>query len=74
MNAPRRTFSDLSEARWRKSTYSGGNNECLEVADGFPGLVPIRDSKVAAAPCLVFDEDAWTAFVGAVKASRFRPV
>ncbi|MBC7271267.1 MAG: DUF397 domain-containing protein, partial [Streptomyces sp.] len=37
---------DLSTAAWRKSSYSdGGDNNCLEVADGHPGIVPVRDSK-----------------------------
>ncbi|MFF2328715.1 MULTISPECIES: DUF397 domain-containing protein [unclassified Streptomyces] len=56
---------DLSTAVWRKSSYSdGGDNNCVEVADGFPGLVPVRDSKVPAGPGLVVTAPAWTAFVG----------
>ncbi|MFE4689359.1 DUF397 domain-containing protein [Streptomyces sp. NPDC056749] len=39
--------------------YVEGN----EVADGFPGLVPVRDSKVPDGPCLVIAAPAWTAFV-----------
>jgi len=55
---------DLSSATWRKSSYSdGGDNNCLEVADGFPGLVPVRDSKVPDGPCLVIAASAWSAFV-----------
>ncbi|MFI5798430.1 DUF397 domain-containing protein [Streptomyces sp. NPDC051677] len=55
---------DLSVAIWRKSSYSaGGDNNCVEVADGYPGIVPVRDSKVPAVRPLVFSAEAWSAFV-----------
>ncbi|MEV8344674.1 DUF397 domain-containing protein [Streptomyces niveus] len=55
-------------AAWRKSSYSGGGNgECLEVADGHP-VVPVRDSKFAHGPALVFPAADWSSFVVAVKA------
>ncbi|KUO22260.1 DUF397 domain-containing protein [Streptomyces dysideae] len=57
---------DLSNARWRKSSHSGGDGgeECIEVADGVPGVIPVRDSKLAAdSPVLIFPASAWTAFV-----------
>jgi hypothetical protein len=53
---------------WRKSSYSGGDNgSCVEVADGFPGLVPVRDSKQPTGPALAFPAAAWTAFVRTVR-------
>ncbi|MFE3071783.1 DUF397 domain-containing protein [Streptomyces sp. NPDC059247] len=56
---------DLSAAEWRKSGYSGGSNgDCVEVADGFPGVVPVRDSKVTDGPVVVVGASAWTVFVG----------
>ncbi|AOR34455.1 DUF397 domain-containing protein [Streptomyces fodineus] len=62
---------DLSNARWRKSTYSNGEGgNCIEVADEVPGLVPVRDSKVPAGDVLVVGADAWGEFVGAVTAAR----
>ena len=55
---------DLSTATWHKSSYSGASGgDCLEVADGHPGVVPVRDSKVAEGPALVFRADAWAAFI-----------
>ncbi|HLL37544.1 MAG TPA: DUF397 domain-containing protein, partial [Streptomyces sp.] len=58
---------DLSTAVWRKSSYSeGGANDCVEVADGYPGMVPVRDSKLSAGPVLVFGEDSWSAFLAGV--------
>ncbi|MFB6991551.1 MULTISPECIES: DUF397 domain-containing protein [unclassified Streptomyces] len=61
---------DLSIAAWRKSSYSNGSGgDCLEVADGHPGVVPVRDSKRPEGPALVIPASAWTPFVEAVKAS-----
>jgi hypothetical protein len=59
---------DLSEAVWRKSSYSGGESQCVEVADGPPGIVPVRDSKNLIGPRLVFEAGAWTSFIRTVKA------
>lgn len=58
----------LSTIRWRKSSYSnadGGN--CVEVADGFPGSVPVRDSKNTAGPFLTLPVHAWGPFVDCLK-------
>ncbi|WP_377270936.1 DUF397 domain-containing protein [Peterkaempfera sp. SMS 1(5)a] len=37
------------------------------MAPGFPGVVPVRDSKDPHGPALVFPVAAWAAFVAAVK-------
>ena len=59
---------DLSAAIWRKSSYSnGGGGSCVEVADGFPGIMPVRDSKTPEGPALVFPSSGWASFVAAVK-------
>ncbi|MFE4673193.1 DUF397 domain-containing protein [Streptomyces sp. NPDC056716] len=61
---------------WRKSTYSGGDSgDCLEVNDhACAAHVPVRDSKNPHGPAVVFTSGAWTAFLGAVKATdRPRP-
>jgi hypothetical protein len=66
------TTPDLSGAEWVKSTYSGGNGgNCVEVAPGFPGLTPVRDSKDPEGPALTFGADAWQAFVSAVRQGEF---
>ncbi len=61
---------DLSEAVWRKSSYSSATGQCIEVADGFPGVVPVRDSKAPEGPRLVFKADAWTSFTRTMKAGE----
>ncbi|MEU7716734.1 DUF397 domain-containing protein [Streptomyces tibetensis] len=63
---------DLSDARWRTSSYSNGDGgNCVEVADGIPGAVPVRDSKLADGPVVLVGADAWRAFLGPVGAARF---
>ncbi|MFF3111773.1 DUF397 domain-containing protein [Kitasatospora sp. NPDC057904] len=57
---------------WRKSSYSGGNGgDCIEVAPGFPGLVPVRDSKDPQGPVLVFPAPAWASFLSGLQAGDF---
>ncbi|RKN35863.1 DUF397 domain-containing protein [Streptomyces hoynatensis] len=52
---------------WRKSSYSNGRANCVEVADGVPGVVPVRDSKVPGGPQLAVNAGAWSAFVASLK-------
>ncbi|MFD6884899.1 DUF397 domain-containing protein [Streptomyces sp. NPDC059957] len=62
------TNADLRTANWRKSSYSNGDGgNCVEVADGLPGLVPVRDSKVQGGPILMIGATAWTGFVAGLK-------
>ncbi|WEH33983.1 DUF397 domain-containing protein [Streptomyces sp. AM 4-1-1] len=59
---------DLSTTSWRKSSYSdGGDNNCVEIADNYPGLVPVRDSKAPTGPALIVHADAWAAFIADVR-------
>lgn len=62
---------DFTQLTWHKSSYSGDQGNCLEVAEGFPGAVPVRDSKAPAGPWLVFDSEAWMSFLTGVKADDF---
>ncbi|AYN41654.1 DUF397 domain-containing protein [Streptomyces dangxiongensis] len=59
---------DWSDALWFKSSYSNGDGgECVEVAGGFPGLVPVRDSKSPGGPALLLTPDAWGPFIASLK-------
>lgn len=58
-------------AGWRKSSHSGGGDDhgpgdCLQVADGHPGIRPVRDSKHPHGPALIFTGAAWAAFLTAL--------
>ncbi|WP_328417447.1 DUF397 domain-containing protein [Micromonospora sp. NBC_00389] len=55
---------DMTGARWRKSTKSGGNGgDCVEVADNLPGVVLVRDTKNRDGGTLAFSPTAWRTFV-----------
>jgi hypothetical protein len=54
---------------WRKSSYSGGQGNCVQVAPLRDGIA-VRDSKNPSGPVLRFSADAWQAFVNDVKAGR----
>ncbi|MCG6493064.1 DUF397 domain-containing protein [Kitasatospora sp. A2-31] len=58
---------DFQDAKWRKSTYSNGEGDCIEVADGLPGILPVRDSKDPDGPALTFTTSAWQAFIAAIR-------
>ncbi|MFE0381204.1 DUF397 domain-containing protein [Streptomyces inhibens] len=48
---------------FRKSSYSGQEGDCVEVADTGDGRRVVRDSKDPAGPRLVVGRGAWTSFV-----------
>jgi hypothetical protein len=57
----------LYRAQWRKSTYSGQNGACVEVARDLPFAVAVRDSKDPGGPKLAFTSHGWRAFARRVK-------
>jgi hypothetical protein len=61
---------NLSEAMWRKSSYSSGNGQCVETAT-IGQVVAARDSKDPDGPALIFPDKSWAAFINAVKANHF---
>lgn len=67
------TISDASTlSGWRKSSYSASDaGSCVEVLDGYPSGVPVRDSKSPHGPALLFPPDSWSSFVDAVKGGEF---
>ncbi|MEU1602415.1 DUF397 domain-containing protein [Micromonospora matsumotoense] len=57
----------LSGVAWRKSTRSGSNADCVEVAE-VAQVIGVRDSKDPAGPVLAFDRRSWAVFVAALPA------
>jgi len=64
-------MTDLSNAVWRKSSFSGSGNNCVEVAGNLTGLVAVRDSKHLPGPALIFTSLDWQAFLESVSDGRF---
>ncbi|MFG2875130.1 DUF397 domain-containing protein [Streptomyces sp. NPDC048337] len=61
------TVSDAIARTWRKSSYSGNENACLELlTPPPPGQAPVRDSKRTDA-VIVFPSAAWSCLVEAVR-------
>lgn len=60
----------MTAFEFRKSSYSGSQGECVEVARNVPGVTVVRDSKDAAGARLVFEAGAWGAFIETLKAGE----
>ncbi|MEV8393041.1 MULTISPECIES: DUF397 domain-containing protein [unclassified Streptomyces] len=60
---------DLKGAAWRTSSYTAGDNRCVEVAP-IPSTTGIafRDTKDRAIPAARVSGGAWSVFVAAVAA------
>jgi uncharacterized protein DUF397 len=56
--------------RWRKSSYSGQGNTCVEVAAGWSGTVAVRDSTDPDSPVLEFTADEWRELTERVRSDR----
>ena len=67
------TANGATYTGWRASSYSGPEGgSCLEVLDGHPAGVPVRDSKDPDGPAVIVPSPAWSAFVAAVRSGGFR--
>ncbi|MFJ8472408.1 DUF397 domain-containing protein [Kitasatospora sp. NPDC094011] len=64
----------LPDIAWIKSSCSQNGGNCVEVAPGVPGVMPVRDSKDPQGPALAFPTTVWDSFVAAVKAGEFGEV
>ncbi|HCT75417.1 MAG TPA: DUF397 domain-containing protein [Micromonosporaceae bacterium] len=52
------------EQGWRKSSYSGDEGNCVEIAVT-PSAVAVRDSKNTTGPTLEFPRSGWHTFLRA---------
>lgn len=64
---------DLSDARWRKSSSSNGDDgvDCVEVAFLPAARVAVRDTKDRARIPHLHSTAGWRAFVDGVRAGEF---
>jgi uncharacterized protein DUF397 len=56
--------------KWRKSSYSGQGNTCVEIARNLSHTVALRDSKDPDGPILIVASAEWRSFIADVKAGR----
>lgn len=56
---------------WVKSSFSGANGECVEVAQLSNGEVAMRNSRDPSGPALVYTRAEISAFVAGVKSGEF---
>ncbi|GAA5033923.1 hypothetical protein GCM10023258_34190 [Terrabacter aeriphilus] len=61
-----------SRPTWRKSSYSGANGDCVEIAMT-PEGVGVRDSEDPSGPVLSFTHRQWECFLAGVRAGEFDP-
>lgn len=61
---------ELLGAKWRKSTRSQANGDCVEMAD-LGERIAIRDSKNASGPTLCFTRNEWLKFIAGIKGGSF---
>ena len=57
---------------WRKSSYSGNANSCVEIGHAADGGVGVRDTKQhGRGPVLEFSPAEWQAFLAGVRDGEF---
>ncbi|MFD8967331.1 DUF397 domain-containing protein [Streptomyces sp. NPDC059568] len=66
------TIPDASaiDVEWRKSSASGGDGNCVEIA-AYRSAIVVRDSKVPTGPALVFTRSEIAALLDGVKGGEF---
>lgn len=65
------TAIDFNALTWFKSSASGENGACVEVARTHGGWVALRDSKDPTGPKHLFTNTAWAAFIRAIRDGEF---
>jgi hypothetical protein len=66
---------DITRAAWQKSSFSGYNGSCFEIARLRSDRIGVRDTKDhGSGPVLVFNQDEWSAFLAGLRAGEFDSV
>ncbi len=62
---------DLSTAAWRKSSFSNGGGDCVEVAPLDDGRIAVRNSNHPDAGVVFFTRSEMDAYIKGVKSGEF---
>jgi hypothetical protein len=66
------TPAQVSQAFWRKSTFSSMNGNCVEISRLQSGSIGVRDAKDSGSgPILIFTDSEWNAFLAGAKEGQF---
>jgi hypothetical protein len=63
--------AQLPDTTWRKSSFSGHQGNCVEVATLAAGEIAVRNSRFPTGPALVFTPAEWAMFVAGVEQGEF---
>lgn len=66
----RRRVQEVRALAWRKSGYSIGNGDCVEVA-ATRGTIAVRDSKDPVGPVVEYPVGAWHEFLATARRGGF---
>jgi hypothetical protein len=62
----------MASVEWFKSSRSGNNGACVEVARLSADAIGVRDTKARGlGPILTFSQAEWAAFIGGAKLGEF---
>lgn len=61
----------IEGVKWRKSSRSGGNGNCVEAASLPGGAVAVRNSRFPQGPALIYTREEMAAFLEGVKDGEF---
>jgi Domain of unknown function (DUF397) len=71
VNAQQDASHDLAAVVWRKSSYSSGNGQCVEVARLADGSWAVRNSREPEKEPHIFTDGEFAAFRAGVKEGEF---
>lgn len=64
------TLDGTISSRWRKSSRSIGNGQCIEAASLTDGRLAVRDSTDRSGPIILLSQREWLAFIKEIKGSQ----
>jgi hypothetical protein len=62
---------EIVALKWRKSTRSIGNGQCIEAARLSDGRLAMRDSQDTCGPIISVTQRGWHSFVNGIKDGEF---